>query len=62
MKKEYIRIKDITNSFGISKSHCWDLIAKGELKAFRPSPKVTLIKVSDMVNYIEKNEIKGGGN
>ncbi len=56
--KIFIRINSIPELFGISKSHCWSLISKGEIKSFKPSKKVTLIRVNDLVEYIEgtKNE------
>tara|TARA_B100001063_G_scaffold17572_2_gene13515 strand:- start:2069 stop:2269 length:201 start_codon:yes stop_codon:yes gene_type:complete len=51
--KIFIRVNEVCELFSISRSHCWNLISTGQLKVFRPSSKVTLIKVDDLISYIE---------
>lgn len=52
-KKIFIRVKEACELFSISRSHCWSLISTGKIKVSRPTSKVTLIKVDDLINYIE---------
>ena len=54
-EKLYIRVDVASRAFGLSKSHIWGLLASGQLKAFKPSPKITLLKVSDIISYIEQS-------
>jgi len=51
--KIFIRVNEVCELFSISRSHCWNLISTGKIKVFRPSSKVTLIKVDDLISYIE---------
>lgn len=57
LKKEkmYIRVQAASKYFSISKSHLWALVSKNVLKAYRPSPKITLLKTSEIVDYLEQN-------
>lgn len=54
-EKFFIRVAEASKIFSLSKSHLWSLISKGELNAFKPSPKVTLLKVTDLIMYVEQS-------
>ncbi|WP_026804096.1 helix-turn-helix transcriptional regulator [Aliarcobacter lanthieri] len=51
--KIFIRVNEASYLFGLSVSHLWSLIRNGTLKSFKPSEKITLIRVSDLISYIE---------
>lgn len=54
----YVRDKKACEIMGgISRTHFWSLISSGKIKAYKPSAKVTLVKVSDLINYIENSNI-----
>ena len=57
LKKEkiFIRVAEASILVGLSKSHIWNLVSKNVLKAYKPSPKVTLLKKSQLIEYIEKS-------
>jgi predicted DNA-binding transcriptional regulator AlpA len=54
-EKIFIRVDSAAMAFGLSKSHIWGLLASKQLKAFKPSPKITLLKVTDLIMYIEQS-------
>ena len=55
VEKLYIRVDEASRAFGLSKSYIWGLLATKQLKAFKPSPKVTLLKVTDLIMYVEQS-------
>lgn len=56
---EYIRINHAAVRFGVSKSLLQRWVAAGRLVAYRPSGKLTLLKVADVVAVIEgRNAVK----
>lgn len=54
-EKLFVRIAEASKIFSLSQSHLWSLLASGQLKAFKPSPKVTLLKITDLIAYVEKS-------
>ena len=44
--------------FGISKSHLFTLIKNNDIPSYLPTPKLRLIKVEDLVNYIEQTKVE----
>lgn len=54
-EKIFIRVAEASKIFSLSESHIWGLISKKILKAYKPSPKVTLIKKSQIIEYIEQS-------
>ncbi|MGJ0290563.1 helix-turn-helix domain-containing protein [Aliarcobacter cryaerophilus] len=57
LKKEriFLRVAEASKMFSISKAHFWALVSKNVLKAYRPSPKITLLKTSEIIDYLEQN-------
>lgn len=43
--------------FGLSKSHLLSLIKNKNVPSYLPSPKLRLVKVQDLINYIENTKI-----
>jgi hypothetical protein len=43
--------------FGLSKSHMWSLIKNKDIPSYLPTPKLRLIKVQDLINYIENTKM-----
>ena len=43
--------------FGISKSHLNSLIKNKDIPSYLPTPKLRLVKVEDLINYIEKKSL-----
>jgi hypothetical protein len=59
--KLFVRVAVASKIFSLSQSHLWSLISKGILKAYKPSPKVTLLKVSELIEYVEQSmEVQNG--
>lgn len=54
-EKLFVRIAEASKIFSLSQSHLWSLLASGQLKAFKPSPKVTLLKITDLIAYVEQS-------
>lgn len=54
-EKIFVRVAEASRVFGLSKSHIWGLLASGQLKAWKPSSKITLLKVTDIIMYIEQS-------
>ena len=54
-EKIFVRVAEASKIFSLSQSHIWGLLASKQLKAFKPSPKVTLLKVTDIIMYIEQS-------
>lgn len=54
-EKLFVRVAEASKIFSLSQSHLWSLLASGQLKAFKPSPKVTLLKITDLIAYVEKS-------
>ncbi len=44
--------------FGMSKSHLITLIQNGDVPSYLPTPKLRLIKVQDLISYIENTKIE----
>lgn len=57
-EKIFVRVAEASKIFSLSQSHIWSLLASGQLKAFKPSSKITLLKITDLTSYIERMEIK----
>ncbi len=53
-EKIFIRVAEASKIFSISKSHLWCLVSKNVLKAYKPSPKITLLKTSEIIDYLEQ--------
>lgn len=51
----FVRVSVAAQMFCLSKSHLWSLLASGQLKAFKPSSKITLLKVTDLIMYVEQS-------
>jgi excisionase family DNA binding protein len=49
----YIRINHAAVKFGVSKSVLQRWVASGKLVAYRPSGKLTLLKLADIVALVE---------
>lgn len=49
----YIRINHAAVRFGVSKSLIQRWVAAGKLVAYRPSGKLTLLKLADIVSLVE---------
>ena len=59
--KLFVRVAEASKVFSLSQSHLWSLISKNILKAYKPSPKVTLLKVSELIEYVEQfAEVQNG--
>lgn len=43
--------------FGLSKSHMWSLIKNQDIPSYLPTKKLRLIKVIDLIMYIENTKI-----
>lgn len=54
----FFRPESASKATGISKSHIWTLINKGILPSFSPSPKIRLIRATDLIAYIENSKIE----
>jgi len=44
--------------FGMSKSHLLTLIKNGDVPSYLPTPKLRLIKVQDLISYIENTKVE----
>lgn len=57
LKKEriFLRVAEAAEIFSLSKSYIWSLLASGQLKFYKISPKITLIKMTDMFDFIKKS-------
>ncbi len=51
----YVRLNEAIKIVPFSKSHFFSIISKGELKVYRPSPKILLIKLDDLISYVEQS-------
>jgi hypothetical protein len=52
---ELIRAADLPRRFPVLKRSAWnDLIAKGKIPSTKPSPKVRLVRVDDVVAYLSR--------
>lgn len=47
-----LRVNQVKDKLGISKSQVWHLTKIGELKSYSLSPRVTVWKLEDIENYI----------
>lgn len=54
-EKLFVRVAEASKIFSLSQSHIWSLLASGQLKAWKPSSKITLLKVTDIITYIEQS-------
>ncbi|QNK85602.1 helix-turn-helix domain-containing protein [Aliarcobacter cryaerophilus] len=53
--KIFARVSEAAEIFSLSKSYIWSLLASGQLKFYKISPKITLIKITDMFDFIKKS-------
>ena len=54
IEQKYLTVSELTLLLGKSKSHIYDLIARGELKAIRISQRRTRILASSYVEFAER--------
>jgi len=57
-KRFFCRINKIPAEFGMSRSHVLTLIREGILPSYLPSPKIRLVKISDLFEYIENSKVE----
>jgi len=50
---EYLRIKDCAKLLSCSQSCIWRLLKNGDLTSYKLSPKVTVIKRSELNEYVQ---------
>lgn len=53
--QKYIRLNQALEIVPFSKSHLFSIISRGELKVYKPSPKILLIKLDDLISYVEQS-------
>jgi excisionase family DNA binding protein len=53
----YIRINHAAVKFGVSKSVLQRWVAAGKLVAYRPTGKLTLLKLADIVALVEGHSV-----
>lgn len=53
----YYRIPEGAKAISISKTHLWQLIKMGEIPIYRISKKITLVKASELFDYIERFKV-----
>ena len=57
--RRYIRIPAVSEMMGgASRKYVEGLIIAGKLRAFKPSRKMTLVLLDDVIAYIESHEIQ----
>jgi predicted DNA-binding transcriptional regulator AlpA len=52
MKTQLLRVNQVKETLGVSKSQVWALTKQGELKSHKLSPRCTVWKLSDIEAYI----------
>lgn len=55
VEKLFVRVAEACEITGFSTSHVWQLIREGKIKSYLPSPKVRLIDVESLIDYIKNN-------
>ena len=55
VKKFFVRVGEACEITGFSASHVWQLIREGKIKSYLPSPKIRLIDVESLIDYIKNN-------
>lgn len=53
----FYRIPEAAKAVSISKSQMWTLIREGVISAYKISEKITLVKASELFEYIEKFKV-----
>ena len=56
-QKEYLNVEEAANYLGISKSTLYKLMSANKIVYYKPNNKISLFKVEDLRNYIEKGKI-----
>lgn len=55
VKKLFVRVSESCEMTGLSISHMWQLIREDKIKSYLPSPKIRLIEVESLIDYIKNN-------
>lgn len=50
--QKLLRVKEVANYLAMSKSQVWALTAKGELKSYKLSERVTVWQLQELDEYI----------
>ena len=61
MAKNFIKVKEAVNEYGIGKNNFYQAIHEGTLKAYKPNGRDFLIKVSDIEAWIESKPVQKKG-
>jgi len=56
-QKVYYRPKEASKLISVSNNTIFNYIKNGKLKAYRPSPRVTLIHIDDINNLLNNVEV-----
>lgn len=56
VEKLFVRVGEACEITGFSVSHIWQLIREDKIKSYLPSPKVRLIDVESLIDYIKSNK------
>jgi len=54
---KFYRISDAANAISVSKSQIWTLIREGIIPVYKISEKITLVKVSELIEYVESFKV-----
>lgn len=49
----YVRVRDCAKLLSCSESCVWQLLKRGDLISYKLSPKVTVLKKSEVVEYVQ---------
>lgn len=61
VEKLFVRVGEACEITGFSVSHMRQLIREDKIKSYLPSPKVRLIEVESLIDYIKSNvEVQNG--
>lgn len=58
----FFRIPLAAKAVSISKSQMWTLIREGVIPSYKMSEKITLVKASELFEYVESFKVGNNGN
>jgi excisionase family DNA binding protein len=57
----FYRIPEAAKAVSISKSQMWSLIREGAIPSYKMSEKITLVKSSELFQYVESFKVEANG-
>ncbi len=58
--KEYMNVSEAAREFGISRGTIYNWSRQGKLTVYKPSPRMSRVKVADIKRLIEKERLYNG--